>query len=183
MPGRDKRQRAAFYPGPPAMPRPFNIIAACAENRVIGRDGRLPWRIAEDFAFFEKQTAGSTVIMGRISYETWTRAAQEGRHVIVISRDTTLAGPNVRVAPSLTAALALAEVSGLPGEIYVCGGESVYAEAMMLPQAARLYLTLVHAQPEGDKHFPDWRAAFPRILVQRDSADAKWRYTFLTLGR
>lgn len=165
------------------MPRPFNIIAACAENRVIGRDGRLPWRIPEDFAFFEKQTAGSTVIMGRISYNTWTRAAQEGRHVIVITRDISLARPNVQVASSLTAALALAEAPGLPGEIYVCGGESVYREAMLLPQAARLYLTLVHAMPEGDKHFPDWRAIFPRELSRREGADAQWRYTFLTLGR
>lgn len=164
------------------MPKPFNIIAACAENRVIGRDGRLPWRIAEDFAFFEKQTAGSTVIMGRISYATWTRAAQDGRHVIVITRDPSLARPNVQVASSLTAALALAEAPGLPGEIYVCGGESIFAEAMQLPQAARLYLTLVHTEIAGDRHFPDWRATFPRELARCDSADAQWRYSFLTLG-
>lgn len=164
------------------MPKPFNLIAACAENRVIGRDGGLPWRIPEDFAFFEKQTAGSTVIMGRISYETWTRAAQDGRHVIIISRDTSLARANVQVAPSLTAALALAEADR-PGEIYICGGESVYKEAILLPQATRLYLTLVHAQPEGDKHFPDWRPIFPSELARREGSDAKWRYTFLTLGR
>ena len=73
--------------------------------------------------------------------------------------------------------------SDLPGEIYVCGGERIYAEAIDLPQAERLYLTLIHANVPGDRHFPDWRSIFPHEIERRKSSGAGWNYTFLTLGR
>ena len=163
------------------MPRPFRLIAACAENRVIGRDGRLPWRIPEDFRFFQQQTAGQIVIMGRVCHETWTAAAGEGRRPIVLTRQRARAQPGVRLAESLDAALALAET--LPGEIYVCGGQQVFEEAIVRPEATRLHLTLIHAEVEGDRFFPNWRPVFTRVVSQREGADAMWRYTFLTLER
>jgi dihydrofolate reductase len=166
---------------PETMFRPFNLIAACSENRVIGRAGRLPWRIPEDFLFFQQQTAGQIVIMGRVCHETWTAAAGDGRRPIVLTRNLARAQPGVRVADSLAAALAVADT--LPGEIYVCGGQRAFEEAIIRPEAARLYLTLIHAEVEGDRHFPDWRPAFTRVVSRREGADATWRYTFLTLER
>ena len=79
------------------------------------------------------------------------------------------------------AALGAAET--LPGEIYICGGQRVYEEAIVLPQARRLYVTLVHARVPGDRFFPDWTTRFTREVARRESADANWRYTFLTLER
>ena len=163
------------------MPKPVNLIVACAENRVIGRAGSLPWRIAEDWDFFRRQTAGQIVILGRLSFLAWQSIGADPRHAIVVTRDTSLARPGVQTAPTLAAALALAE--SLPGEIYLCGGERLYAEGIRLPAAQRLYLTLVHAQPEGDRHFPDWRKAFPRVVAQRESHNAQLRYTFYVLER
>ncbi len=163
------------------MPKPVNLIVACAENRVIGRGGRLPWRIAEDWEFFRRQTTGQIVILGRLSFEAWTSIGAEQRQAIVITHNTGLAGPHARTARSLDAALALAE--DLPGEIYVCGGERLFTEALALPQAQRLYLTLVHANPPGDRFFPEWREAFPRLIERREGHDETWQYTFFVLGR
>ncbi len=161
--------------------RPFNLIVSCSENRVIGRDGRLPWQIPEDAHFFREQTAGQIVVLGHICFATWPEATRDGRRPVVVSSHATLARPGVLVAPSLPAALALAD--DLPGEIYICGGERIYDEAIAHPQAARLYLTLVHANVPGDRHFPEWRDRFDHEVASRESGDAHWRYTFLTLER
>lgn len=162
------------------MPKPFNLIAACAENRVIGRAGRLPWRIPEDFQFFEKTTAGQIVIMGRVCFETWTAAAHDGRRPIVVTRDRTRAREGVFVAETFSAALTIA--ASLPGEIFVCGGQRIFEEAILRPEAARLFLTLIHADVAGDRYFPEWRQTFGRVISQREGADTQWRCTFLTLG-
>lgn len=163
------------------MPNPLNLIVACAENRVIGRAGKLPWRIPEDWRFFKRQTAGATVVLGRVSFESWKSVLDDDRHAVVLTRNRQLAGDRVQVAGSLPAALALAEATGR--EIYICGGQRIFEEALLLPQATRLYLTLVHAVVKGDRTFPDWRGAFPRVLEARDGADENYRYTFYVLGR
>lgn len=163
------------------MPRPLNLIVACAENRVIGRNGQLPWRIPEDWRFFKNQTARATVILGRISFQSWKSILDDDRHAIVLTRNHALARDRVEVAHSLPAAIALAERS--PREIYICGGQRVFEEAISLPQASRLYLTLIHAQVDGDRTFPEWRHEFPRVISQRESADENFRYTFHTLAR
>lgn len=163
------------------MPRPLNLIVACSENRVIGRAGQLPWRIAEDWRYFRRQTTGKTVILGRISFESWKSIFDDDRHAIVLTRNPALARDRVQVAHSLPSALALAEAS--PREIYICGGQRIFEEAIVLPQATRLYLTLIHAHVEGDRYFPEWRQQFPRVVAQRDSADEHYRYTFYTLER
>lgn len=167
------------------MKSPLNLIVACAENRTIGRDRRLPWRIPEDLAFFHAETAGQICILGRICYETWPRARADGRHPVVITRQRTLEQPGVRVAASLTEALAIAET--LPGEIYICGGQRIYEETFALAAATgrplRLHLTLIHAQIPGDTFFPEWRHLAWRELSRRESADENYRYTFYLLER
>jgi dihydrofolate reductase len=163
------------------MPTPFNLIVACAENRVIGRDGRLPWRIPEDWQFFRRQTADATVVLGRISFQSWRSVLEDDRRAVVLTHDASLASDRVEVAHSLSAALSLGEAHGR--EIYVCGGQQIFEEAIVRPEAARLYLTLVHAELQGDRYFPDWKTHFPRVLEQRESADENFRYTFLSLAR
>jgi len=163
----------------PAMPKPISLVAAVAENRVMGRAGHLPWRIPEDMRFFHTLTAGKIAVLGRICYETWPRAADDARRPIVITRDTSIANERVRVAPNVPAALALAET--LPGELLVCGGQRIFEET--LPLATRLHLTLVHAEVAGDRFFPEWRDGTWREVARHDSADAHWRYSFVTLER
>ena len=161
--------------------RPFNLIVCATENRVIGFQGRLPWSIPEDQRLLRRRTAGQIVVLGRICFETWPAEIRDGRQPVVITGDRAMAKDGVRVAASLSEALAIAE--GLEGEIYVCGGERIFAEAIGLPEATRLFLTLVHAEVFGDRFFPDWRRHFTREIERRESADDCWRYTFLTLAR
>jgi dihydrofolate reductase len=163
------------------MPKLLHLQVACAENRVIGQGGRLPWRIPEDMSFFHAQTAGQIVVLGRVCFETWPRVQLDGRRPVVITRNSALAGGTVRTAPSLAAALALAET--LPGEIHICGGQRIYEETLALDRPMRLHLTLVHADVPGDTFFPEWRHLTWRELDRRESADANYRYTFLTLER
>lgn len=163
------------------MPKLLHLIVACSENRVIGRDGRLPWRIPEDLKYFHDETAGQIVVLGRVCFETWPRAALDGRRPVVITRNRALTREGVRVAASLSEALALAET--LPGEIMICGGERIYAEALLLDRPTRLHLTLVHAEVPGDTLMPEWRHLAWREISRRESADANFRYTFFELER
>ena len=159
--------------------RPFNIIVSCSENRAIGRGGRLPWRIPEDLEFFLGRTAGQVVVLGRVCFESWPGATREGRRAVVVTSGT-VAAP-ARAERSLRAALEAA--SPLPGEIFVCGGQRIFEEAVAMPEAFRLYLTLVHAEVDGDRFFPEWKDAFPRETGRREGSGGAWRYTFLTLER
>ncbi len=161
------------------MPKPITLIVACAENRVIGRARRLPFDIPEDKAWFHAKTAGQTVVMGHICFETWPKAVADGRHPVVITRDPSLASDRVRVADNITEALAIAQT--LPGEILICGGQRIYEET--LPLADRLLLTLVHAEVPGDTWFPEWRHLSWREISRRESSDANYRYTFSELER
>ena len=161
--------------------RVLNLIVSCAENRVIGRDGKLPWSIPEDWIFFQKQTAGEIVVMGRVCFDTWPGAIRDGRKAVVVSHQPIVAPGAVATAPSLPEALERAEA--LPGEIYICGGQQIYAEAIARPGPQRLFLTLVHAEVPGDRFFPEWRKFPWRETGRREGADANWRYTFLTLER
>jgi dihydrofolate reductase len=163
----------------PLMAKPLNLIVACAENRVIGRDGRLPFDIPEDKKWFHDRTADNVVLLGRICYETWPRVRQDGRKPVVVTSHPALAAPGVHVASDVPGALARAQA--LPGEIMICGGQRIYEET--LPLADRLLLTLVHAEVPGDTWFPEWRHLAWRETFRRESGDANFRYSFLILDR
>jgi dihydrofolate reductase len=161
------------------MSKPLNLIAACTENRVIGRDRKLPFDLPEDKAWFNEKTAGQTVVLGRIGFETWPGVLTEGRQPVVITSNTGIATDRVRVAGSVPDALAIAQT--LPGEIMICGGQRIFEET--LPLAGRLLLTLVHAELPGDTFFPEWRHLTWRETWRRESRNAAYRYTFLILDR
>jgi dihydrofolate reductase len=163
------------------MPKMINLMVACAENRVKGRENSLPWRIPEDLEYFHAETAGQTIILGRICYQTWPKAREDGRRLIVVTSDASLAADGVRTAHSVPEALKIAKT--MPGEIFVNGGERIYAEILALNRPMRLKLTLVHADVPGDRYFPEWRHLEWCEVSRRESSDANYRYTFFTLER
>ena len=134
-------------------PRPSRItlVAAVADNGVIGADGDIPWRIGDDFAHFKQLTLGHVLVMGRATYESIGRPLP-GRTTIVLTRDPSWGAEGVVAAPDLAAALALAE--GIDPEVFVAGGASVYAEALEVADAQ--VLTEVHRSPAGDTRYPDF---------------------------
>jgi len=140
---------------------PVALIAAVARNGAIGRDNGLPWRISGDLQFFRRTTLGKPVLMGRRTFESIGRPLP-GRDNIVITRNPDWRADGVTCVPSLDDALAAAADSALADgadEVMVIGGGQVYRQA--LPLAARLYLTEVDAEVEGDAFFPalgqEWR--------------------------
>ena len=150
------------------------LIAAVASNGVLGCDGKLPWRLSGDLAFFKRTTLGKPVLMGR---KTWESVGQPlpGRSNIVISRQAATDKPAaVHWMADLDSALALAErIAQNDGgdELMVAGGAEIYA--LTLPLAQRLYLTEVHAAPGGDVFFPPWcRHDWREISRQTHRADA-----------
>jgi dihydrofolate reductase len=129
------------------------LLAAIAENGVIGQGGALPWRLKSDMRFFRERTWGKPIVAGRKTYESFARQPLPGRTNIVVSRS--LSAPGAVVAPSLAAALAVARGDALRrgvGEIMVVGGGDIYAQAMSL--ADRLVITRIGLCPAGDTVFP-----------------------------
>jgi dihydrofolate reductase len=131
------------------------VIAAVAENDVIGRGGAMPWRLKSDLRHFRALTTGKPVVMGRKTYLSLAIKPLPGRTNIVVTRDPDFTAPGVLVAPSLEAALQAGRGDALRrggSEIMIIGGAEVYAQAM--PAASRLEITRIHARPEGDTRFP-----------------------------
>jgi dihydrofolate reductase len=155
-----------------------SLIAAVAENGVIGREGGLPWRLSTDLQRFKRLTMGHPIIMGRRTWDSLGRSLP-GRTSIVVTRQSEFRppAPEVRVAHSLDDALATASKSpGGETEAFIIGGGQLYAAA--LPKADRLYLTRVLAAVEGDARFPAYdESQWQLISSEYFSADAKNEYS------
>ena len=127
------------------------IIAAMAENRVIGKDNVMPWSIKEDMAHFTKLTKGWPCIMGRKTWDSLFKKPLPGRLNIVISKSLPpQAIPEATVLPSLQTAI---EHCAGYEKIFICGGESIYRQAIEL--ANKIELTVIHKNYEGDTFFPE----------------------------
>jgi dihydrofolate reductase len=149
------------------------IVAAYADNRVIGHDGGIPWHIPEDFAHFKAVTLGHTLVMGRATWDSIGRPLP-GRTTVVVTRDRDWSpgehGDRVRVVHDLDSALAVA--AGLPGDTMVAGGAQVYEQA--LPLATHMVLTEVHSAPEGDTFFPSFSRAEWREVRREAGPGCDW---------
>lgn len=159
---------------------PISLIAAMTDDRVIGIENRLPWRLPADMRWFRQHTLGKTVIMGRKTFESLNGRPLPDRRNIVVTTDRSFAADGVEVAHDIDAAVAL----GGEGELMVIGGASFYEQ--MLPRAGRLYLTYVHADIEGDAWFPPFEDAEWREVQREDHcADEKnpYDYSFVVLER
>ena len=167
-------------------PLPVVLIAAIADNGVIGDDNRLIWRLKTDLRHFRSLTLGRPVLMGRNTFLSIGKPLP-GRETVVLTRDPAFRPDGVHVAHSLDEALSTGQRLGQgmgADSVTVAGGADVYRQA--LPLAQRLELTLVHATPDGDALFPEWdRSAF--VAEGREgharSPDDEHAFTFATFRR
>lgn len=154
------------------------IVIARADNGVIGRDGRLPWKLPDDLRHFKQITMGRPMIMGRRTFDSLP-GLLDGRRHIVITRDAAWEAEGAERAASLAEALSLANAP----HVCIIGGGEIYAQAIAL--ADRIELTEVHLAPDGDVRIdaPDsaiWRE------VARDphgAEDGRPAYDFVTYLR
>jgi dihydrofolate reductase len=153
----------------------INLIAAVAENRVIGAGNRLPWRLSADLKRFKALTMGHTLIMGRKTFDSIGRPLP-GRTTIVVTRDRGWTREGVVAAHSLDEALSRAS-----GEIFVAGGGEIYAQAMA--RADRLYLTQVKARFDGDAFFPPIDPAIWHAVERDPGEEGGLPFEFVTYQR
>jgi dihydrofolate reductase len=145
-----------------------SLIVAMTADRVIGREGDLPWRLRSDLQRFKRLTMGHHLIMGRTTYESIGRPLP-GRTSLVLSRDADyrIDHESVQVLGSLEQAFQVAEQAG-DQEAFVIGGGQIYQQA--LPHVDRMYMTHVEAPVSGDAYFPEWNTTEWELLSEEKLA-------------
>ena len=157
----------------------ISMIAAMANDRVIGKDNDMPWHMPADLAHFKQVTMGKPVIMGRKTFESIGRPLP-GRKNVVITRDEQWQAEGVEVVSSPE--LALESVADVE-EVMIIGGGNIYQQ--FLAQATTLYLTFIELEVEGDTCFPNWNETGDWSEVESELHEADERnihpYRFVTL--
>ena len=147
----------------------ISLIAALTDDRVIGIENRLPWKLPNDMKWFRQHTLGKPIIMGRKTFESFGARPLPERTNIIVTRDPDYHAEGCIVVHSIEAAL---EAAGDAEEAMIIGGASFYEQ--MLPRADRMYLTFVHADIEGDAWFPEYDPADWKEVERIDNpADEK----------
>lgn len=170
----------------------ISMIAAMAENRVIGNKDKIPWHIREDLIRFKEKTTGHPMIIGRKTFESllayYKRSGKPmpKRTNVIVTRDKKYAEYvsinqliDTFVANSLEEAFKIARQKEKE-EILVAGGAQVFDQA--IKYADRLYLTIVKGDFEGDAFFPDY-SDFKKVIAKKESKDDNYKYTFLDLEK
>ena len=159
----------------------ISLIWAMTDAHVIGIENRLPWKLPADMHWFRQHTLGKPVIMGRSTFESFGSKPLPERNNIVVTNQANYTAPGATVAASLEAALQQADNAD---EVMIIGGSSIYQQ--MLPRANRLYMTIVHADINGDAWFPEFDMSQWKVVEQHDyHADEKnpHDYSFYILER
>jgi dihydrofolate reductase len=158
------------------------MIAAVAENRVIGNKNTIPWHLPADFKYFKEITSGKTIVMGLNTFNSIGGKPLPGRKHIILNNDLSYVPPeDCQVAHSIEESL---ELMKSEEEVFICGGASIYKQ--FLPMAQKLYITEVHANPEGDTYFPEINKGEWNEVKREDyKADEKnsYDYSFVVLEK
>jgi dihydrofolate reductase len=140
-------------------------IVAMTPDRIIGRDGTLPWHLPDDLAFFKKTTSGHAIVMGRKTFDSIGRPLPK-RQNIVITRDPHWSHEGVDVIHDPAE---LSSIVRVPGEVYIIGGAEIYQA--FLPLMDALLITHVDDSYPGDTRFPEYDSAFPSAEVVQEHQD------------
>ncbi len=158
------------------------LIAAVANNNVIGRDNKLLWHQPADLKHFKKLTTGHTLIMGRKTFESIGKALP-GRRTIIVTRQKDYKAEGCEIVPDLKEAICKVREES---DVFVAGGGEIYRQVIGLHYARRIFLTRIYANFEGDSFFPDidpekWE------LIDREEFEPDdknpYPYAFLTYKR
>ena len=157
----------------------ISAIVAMSENRVIGKDNKLPWHLPADLQHFKNITMGKSILLGRKTYESIGRSLP-GRRNIIITHDQRFQATDCIIVHSIEAALAAASSD----EVFVIGGALLFQQ--MLPYVKRLYITLIHHTFAGDTFFPEWNPdewqEVERIDHQPDTKN-NYAYSFMVFDK
>ncbi|WP_405602396.1 MULTISPECIES: type 3 dihydrofolate reductase [unclassified Pseudoalteromonas] len=157
----------------------ISMIAAMANNRVIGLENKMPWHLPADLQHFKRITTGKPVIMGRKTFESIGRPLP-GRRNIIITRNSKYCAEGIEIVTTPEAAL---DLVGDVEEVMIIGGGNIYQQ--FLEHADRLYLTFIDLDIKGDTQFPDYQKVANWEIKEEESKQAdeknKSSYKFVTL--
>jgi len=157
----------------------ISLIAAFAEEGVIGKDGKIPWTLKEDLKHFRNKTEGCSVVMGRKTYESIGRPLPNRLNIVMTRNPKRQEG--IKEVSNTKDALKVA--SSYSDEIFIIGGEKIYEE--FLPLATKMYLTKIDIKVNGDTFFPSWNKNEWKELSKQDKKDVDQgiEYWFLEYER
>ena len=151
----------------------ISAIVAMSQNHVIGKDNQLPWHLPADLKHFKKITMGHHILMGRKTFES-IGCALPGRLNIIITHDKNFQANDCVIVHSIDEAILAAKESA---EIFVIGGALLFQQ--MMPKIDRLYLTIIHADFDGDVFFPELNVAeWETISEEYCSSDSVNQYDY-----
>jgi dihydrofolate reductase len=153
----------------------LTAIVAMTPERVIGREGKLPWHLPEDLAFFKRTTSGHPIVMGRKTYESIGRPLPKRRN-IVLTRDPDWTAKGVEVIHQPDE---LEKLPGIDGQVFIIGGSEVYAA--FLPMLEDLLVSHVFEKHAGDTWLPVFEHDLPHCEVLETHADFEVRRHFRVL--
>jgi dihydrofolate reductase len=151
----------------------ISIIVATSKNRVIGSNNSLIWKLPADLKRFKQITTGSTIVMGRKTYESIGKPLPNRRNII-ITRDTNYLVDNCEIVNSLEEALMLCN-----NDCFIIGGGEIYKQSIDI--ADKIYLTLVQEDFEGDTYFPEIGKEWTKVIREDFEPDEKnaHKYSFI----
>lgn len=155
----------------------MSIIVAIGNNRELGRDNKLLWKIPEDLKRFKLLTTGHPVIMGRTTFESIGKKLPD-RINIIISHNKNYKAEGCTVVHSMNEAIEVAKANEKE-EFFVIGGGKIYAQAINF--ADKLYLTVVDGKFTADTYFPDY-SSYKKIIAKKEGKDINYKYTFYDLS-
>ena len=153
----------------------LSLIFARSENNCIGKNGKIPWHLPDEFRHFKRTTLGKPIIMGRKTYEDH-QSALPGRRNIVISRQNNYqTTPGIELQPSLDAAIASARTTS--DEVFVIGGVHFFVEAFQT--ADFVYETIIEAEIDGEAILPEFDFSnWNSEIIERHDVDEKHAYAY-----
>lgn len=159
----------------------LSMIAAMGQNRVIGKDNDLPWKLPAEQQYFKQVTMGHTVVSGRKNHEAM--GTLKGRRNIVLTRDTDYSSEDCEIIHMPEALWAKLQSDRLERkteqEVFIIGGEQIYR--IYLPYATKLYITVIEEHFEGDTYFPEINLKEWKLISEKPGqtdANNPYRYTY-----
>jgi dihydrofolate reductase len=157
------------------------IIAAYTRNRVIGKNGQIPWKLAEEQKRFRYLTTGKVVIMGRRTYESMHRRLPNRMTIVLSNTKEFTDFWNLHTARSLAEALAYAAGHADLSDVFIAGGAKLYEEA--IPVCDKMYITEIDADVDGDTYFPCFNTADFKKTVEAKITNDTIPYEYTTFTR
>jgi dihydrofolate reductase len=156
------------------------LIAAVSKDKVIGKQGGIPWKIKEDLSFFKKKTLNSPIIMGRATYNSIGRPLPNRLNIVMTRSVKNTEG--VTEVTSADKAIEAASINGDSSRVYIIGGQNIYKE--FLPIAHRMIITEVDLNiKDGDTFFPEWNISEWKEQSRDQREENGTRFSFVEYTR